>query len=84
VRALAVLVATAVVLSGCSPFSRDLRDPQTGMTATCTHWLPIYGDWYAFPVDGPYCRCINGHLAEGYLLVGQAWFTGCGPQPESN
>lgn len=65
-----VLVAATVVLSGCVPFSRDLSDQQTGDTETCKWWRPIYGDFFPLP-GSPYCKCISGHLAAGYQLVGE-------------
>ena len=76
VKLYVTLVAVVVVLSGCVPLSRDLRNVQTGETATCTNWRPIYGDFYPSP-KGSYCRCISDHLATGYELVGEPKRSDC-------
>ena len=75
-NALVCLLAAAVALSGCVPLSRDLQNPQTQEAATCTLWRPVYGDFIQTP-NSPYCRCILGHLAAGYQLVGEPKHTEC-------
>ena len=80
--ALLYVLAATLALSGCAPFSRDLQKPQTRETATCTFWRPVYGDF--FPTsDSSFCKCIAGHLAAGYQLVGEPKYTECGFAPHA-
>jgi hypothetical protein len=59
----------ALGLAGCGIVDRDLRDPQTGQTATCT--VTVMGDAITpLPADHPYCVCMGSHLAEGFVPVG--------------
>jgi hypothetical protein len=75
-RLYAPLVVVAVALSGCVPISHDLRNPQTGETATCTWWTPIYGDFSPSP-DGSYCKCVSSHSATGYQMVNNPGWASC-------
>jgi hypothetical protein len=81
-REVAMLMVIGVALSGCVPVGRDLRNPQTGETATCTWWTPIYGDFFPSP-DGSYCKCMSSHLAVGYQVIGRSQRPACRSLSES-
>jgi hypothetical protein len=67
-RRLGAVLATAITLSGCVPFSSDFQNPQTAEKASCKTWRPIYGDFFSAP-DTPYCKCVSGLMAAGYHSV---------------
>jgi hypothetical protein len=75
-KAYLALAVAGMAVTGCVPITRDLRNAQTGETATCTNWRPIYGDFYPSP-KGSYCRCMSGHLAAGYELVSEPKRSDC-------
>jgi hypothetical protein len=74
-RAPLPLIVALSLLSACAAPSRQLRNPQTGETATCSYGLVI-GDPVVKP-DNSYCRCLTDRLGQGFIFADKPTLAMC-------